>query len=152
MAKESKKPGTKRGPKVVAAEGAPPKPLNEGGVGMTPKKKLLTLLASARAAYAEQRSISGEIGAATKEAAEHDHLHKKAFATIKGLDRMEPEKLADFFAHFDYYCEATGLRKRAGAVMRMPLGDDDGKATGETGDAKGRAGNVKPFPMPDAAE
>ncbi len=141
-------PKGRRGRKpVVAAEGAPPKA--EKAEGMTSARKLNSLLADARKAYKEQRSISGELGAAIKEAAEHDHLHKKAFATVRSLDRMEPEKLADFFAHFDYYCEATGLRKRAGSVMRMAL--DDGKEVGEQG---GRTDNVAPFPMPkgEAAE
>lgn len=143
------KGGKGKGPKPVAAEGAPPKTLQ--AQAMTSARKLNSLLADSRKAYKEQRSISGELGAAIKEAAEHDNLHKKAFATVRGLDRMEPEKLADFFAHFDYYCEATGLRKRAGAVMRMPLGDD-GLADGEQPGAAGAT--VTPFPAPrgEAAE
>lgn len=138
--------GGKGKPKVVAAEGAPPKTLQ--AEGMTSARKLNSLLSDARKAYKDQRSISGELGAAIKEAAEHDHLHKKAFATIRSLDRMEPEKLADFFAHFDYYCDASGLRKRAGAVMRMPL--DDGREVGEQAPGP----NVTPFPAPrgEAAE
>lgn len=142
--------GGKGKKRPVAAEGAPPKTLQ--AEGMTPARKLNALLASARKAYKEQRSISGEHGAEIKEAAEHDHLHKKAFGYVKALDRMEPEKLADFFAHFDYYCEATGLRKRAGAVIRMPL--DDGKDDGEQPEPATRAGTVTPFPAPrgEAAE
>ena len=136
--------------RVVAAEGSPPKAIQ--AEGMTPARKLNALLASARKAYKDQRSISGEHGAEIKEAAEHDHLHKKAFGYVKALDRMEPEKLADFFAHFDYYCDATGLRKRAGAVMRMPL--DDGREEGPQTEPAPRAANVSPFPAPrgEAAE
>ena len=140
--------GKRRGrpPRAVAAEGAPPRAIQ--AEGMTSAKKLNALLSDARKAYKEQRSISGELGAAIKEAAERDHLHKKAFATVRALDRMEPENLADFFAHFDYYCDASGLRKRAGAVMRMPL--DDGKEVGEQPPNP----NVTPFPAPrgEAAE
>lgn len=123
--------------------------VNPTNVGMIKASKLNSLLVTARKAYKDQRAISGELGAEIKEAAEHDNLHKKAFAMIRGIDRLEPEKLADFFAHFDYYCDVSGLRKRAGSVMRMPL--DDGK---EVGEQKPRASNVEQFPMPkgEAAE
>jgi hypothetical protein len=125
--------------------GATAKAAAEQAIKMIAPKKLLALLGSARAAYKDQRSISGELGAAIKEAAEHDHLHKKAFASVKSSDRMEPEALADFFAHRDYYEETLGLRKRAGSVMRMQLGDE---ASGETEAPGSRTSNVKPFPLP----
>lgn len=112
------------------------------GVKMPSTKKLNALLAESRTAYQEQRSISGELGASVKEMAEHDNLHKKAFASVKGADRMEPEALADYFAHRDHYEEVLGLRKRAGSVMRMELDE------AETGDPKARTSNVKPFPLP----
>ena len=143
-------PGRKKIPKAVAAEGAPPK--EQKATTFIKASKLNSLLADSRKAYKEQRGISGELGASIKEAAEHDHLHKKSFATIRALDRMEPEKLADWFAHFDYMAETTGLRKRAGSVMRMPLGDDEEET--EPAASINRAANVKPFPMPvgNAAE
>jgi hypothetical protein len=111
-------------------------------VKMPSTKKLNALLAESRTAYQEQRSISGELGASVKEMAEHDNLHKKAFASVKGADRMEPEALADYFAHRDHYEEVLGLRKRAGSVMRMELDE------AETADPKARTSNVKPFPLP----
>jgi len=119
-------------------------------IKMIPAKKLAALMASGRKSYQETRSISGEFGAEVKEAAENDHLHKKAFAVTRSLDRMEPEKLTDFFAHFDYYCDSTGLRKRAGSVMRMPLNDGPGETAAaasdfEEGDPADRTGSVLPF-------
>jgi hypothetical protein len=44
-------------------------------------------------------------------------------------DRMEPEKLAEFFDALDYYRDASGLNERAASAPRMDMGD-----------------NVEPFP------
>jgi hypothetical protein len=121
----------------AAAESAP-------AIKMIAAKKLNALIAEKRAAYKEQRAISGELGAAIKEAAENEHLHKKAFAIVSGLDRLEPEPLADLLAHLDFYLEASGLRKHAGSVIRMNL-EDDGLKAGEQGS------NVAKFPAPSQA-
>jgi hypothetical protein len=115
---------------------------NANGIKLPSTKKLSALLAESRTAYQDQRSISGELGASVKEMAEHDHLHKKAFASVKASDRMEPEALADYFAHRDHYEEVLGLRKRAGSVMKMPLDE------AEIEDTRARTGNVKAFPLP----
>ena len=116
-------------------------------IKMISAKKLNALIGEKRAAYKEQRSISGELGAAIKEASENENLHKKAFAIVSGLDRLEPEPLADLLAHLDFYLEASGLRKRAGSVVRMNF-EDDGKEPGE------QTTNVSKFPAPrgEAAE
>jgi hypothetical protein len=113
---------------------------DQGAIKMISKRKLLTLLADKRAAVQNSRSIAGELGSKIKELAENDNLHKKAFATFAAMDRMEPEALADFLAHLDYYMECGGIRKRASSVMRMPLGDD--------ADPAARTSNVKAFPSP----
>lgn len=152
--------GTRKGPKTSTKEKAPRGKTaaaapDATAIKMISPKKLLSLLGSARAAYKEGRSIAGELGALIKDAAEHDHLHKKAFASVKSADRMEPEALADFFAHRDFYEESLGLRKRAGSVVRMDF-SDDGRSEGgdntdpqpETADSKARTGNVRPFPGP----
>jgi hypothetical protein len=101
---------------------------------MISPNKLKKLLTHARKAHQDGRAIAGELGAAIKNAADNDNLHKKAFASVKAADRMEPEALADYFAHRDYYEETLGLRKRAGSVMRMDFGTGDG-AEGDEGDA-----------------
>lgn len=102
-------------------------------VKMPSTKKLLSLLASGRQAYQDSRSIAGEFGALVKEMSENDNLHKKAFAWARMADRLEPEKLADLFDHFEHYCEVLGLNKRAKSVMRMDLNDDGkGEDDGET--------------------
>ena len=56
-----------------------------------------------------------------------------AIAWARMADRLEPEKLADLFDHFEHYCEVLGLNKRAKSVMRMDLNDDGkGEDDGET--------------------
>jgi hypothetical protein len=104
-------------------------------------KKLVSLLADARKSYKEQRSISGELGAMIKDAAEHHALHRGVFGTITKLDRMEPEKLRDWLDNFDYQLEASGLLKRAEAVQ--PLDLDGFAETDERPDT-----NVSKFPGP----
>lgn len=113
--------------------------------GQISQKKLKTLLAECRSAYKDTREINGELGAKIKDAIENENLHKKAFATIRSLDRMEPEKLADFLDMFEYYLDISGLKKRAEDVMKMDF-NDDGQGEGKS--------NVAPFPSPkgEAAE
>jgi hypothetical protein len=93
------------------------------------EKTLNALLRQARKAYKDTREIAGEQGAAIANAVEHSHLHKKAFSTIKGCDRMTAEKLAEWKAHFDDYFVKCGLQERADSVERLPMGEDesDGK-------------------------
>jgi hypothetical protein len=140
--------GTKKPPpaeKVTATE----------VVKMPGSRKLNSLLAEGRKAYQDGRALAGEFGAAVKEAAENDNLHKGAFRTIRALDRMEPEKLADWMDHFEHYCEVCGLNKRAGSVVRMDF-DDDGKSEDEDAEVGASDGKVHrgafPPPKGEAAE
>ena len=127
--KAGRKPRAKRDPEAETTTTA---------VADNPKmispNKLKKLLTHARKAHQDGRSIAGELGSAIKTAADNDNLHKKAFASVRSADRMEPEALADYFAHRDYYEETLGLRKRAGSVMRMDFGDGDGAEPDEDGD------------------
>lgn len=156
--KSAPKAGAKKPRAAAAAKSTAQKtsPVVTETVKMTPAKKLAALLASGRAAYKEGRAIAGEFGAEVKEAAEHDHLHKKAFAAARSADRMEPEELADFFAHRDYYEESLGLRKRANAVVRMNFNDDGNgpseASAGSDEDPEARTSSVTPFPTRLAAE
>jgi hypothetical protein len=98
------------------------------------ERKLKQLIKDARTAYKDTRAIAEDFGQKIAQAIEHDHLHRKAFAVIKTADRMEPEKLAEFFDALDYYRDASGLNERAASAPRMEMGND----------------NVEQFP--DAAE
>lgn len=95
--------------------------------------KLKKLMASKRAATKDASEINGQIGSEIKSAIENDNLHRGAFSFICRLDRMEPEALRNFMDHFEYLYDASGLKKRADSVMRMPLEDGE---EGEEGDDK----------------
>jgi hypothetical protein len=121
-------------------------------------RKLCSLLATARSTYKDVREIAGAFGAEVKNAAEHEHLNKKAFSMVKTLDRMEPEKLADTLDSLDYYLDVSGLRKRASQVQRLPMGGGDEAAEEEHDTEPARegakAGNGhadKPMPAPVGA-
>jgi hypothetical protein len=65
--------------------------------------------AIARRCASHQETISenaGSIGSLIKDAAEKQHLHKGAFGLWRKLHKMrvnDPNRLAEFLAHFDYY-------------------------------------------------
>lgn len=105
------------------------------------QSKLTSLMKAKRGATKDTAEINGQLGNLIREAVENNHLHRKAFSTICVLDKMENEKIADFLMHFEYYLDISGIKKRADAVMKMPLED------GDEGD-----GNVHPFPGQAAAE
>lgn len=88
------------------------------------KKKLGDLLKDARAISADIKEQAGTLGQQVKEAVENNHLHRKAFTAVRGLDKMEPEKLAEFFYHFDRYLDMTGLRERAATAPNFWEGHD----------------------------
>lgn len=104
------------------------------------QKKLRQLLKDAGAAYKDGREIAGGIGQKIANAIEHDHLHKKAFATIRALDRMTPEKLADYMDTLLYYYEISGLEERAKSAPRLSL---DAGAAEEDGEEEGAGGDDK---------
>lgn len=116
-------------------------------------RKLRELLATARSTHQDVREIAGSFGAEVKNAAEHDHLHKKAFGITRSLDRLEPEKLAEALDALDYYLDAGGLRARAAKVQRLPLGEgaagtEDEQREMPLAPANASGGNVAPFPRP----
>ena len=103
------------------------------GYEMITPTKLHSLMKSARTAQKDIQEIAGGLGAEIKAAVENNHLHRKAFSVVKAGDKMEPEKLAEFLAHLNFYLEASGLRKRAASAPRLEV---------EGG------GKVTPFPQP----
>lgn len=109
------------------------------------ERKLRELMKSARRAHADTAEINGGLGSEIKQAVENNHLHRKAFRLIVQLDRMEPEKLADFIDCFDHYFDISGLADRAKQVASLPLQEET--IEGEH-DASTRSENVKAFPPP----
>ena len=111
---------------------------------ITPKK-LKALLKSSNEAFKNTREISGELGQQIAAAVEKDHLHRKAFAILKGFDRMTPEKLADVWETLNYYMDVSGLAERAKSALKMNFDAAEDEAEGETDT------NVTGFPSPAAA-
>lgn len=137
MAK-SKKPGTKA---VEQPEAKEPK-----ARPAISQNKLKTLMAAARSTNKEVAELTGTLAQKIAVAVENDHLHKKAFGVIRMLDKMEPEKLADFLDCFDHYLDISGLEKRAESVARMDFGPGE-EASEASAEPKPRE-NVRAFPAP----
>lgn len=91
---------------------------------LTPGKTLKALLTTAKRIGKKVTELSGELGAAVANAVEHHHLHRYAFSIIKRCNTMEPEKLAEFKAHFDHYWIEAGLEERADSAPRMEMGEN----------------------------
>ena len=113
------------------------------------EKRLKDLMKSKRLAGQNVAEINGNIGQAIREASEKHHLHKGAFGWICRLDRLEPEKLRDWLDHFEYMLDASGLRGRSEAVMKMPGMDANQASEKKDGDEEDDGvsdANVAKFP------
>lgn len=135
-------------------------PENPNGFPATSGKKLKSLLASARSTQSDITELAGTLGEEIKTAIENNHLHRKAFNIVKGLDRMEPEKLRECWEHLEHYMEAAGLNERIASAPRLTMGEGGDDPTeleadeAEQDKAAKRKGNVRAFPQPtgEAAE
>lgn len=147
MAKSSKTGGKGKAPKPEThhEEAEAASTTVSSVTSLTPKKVLETLLKMSKRIKDQTQLLSGEAGQAIANAVENQHLHKKAFSHIKALDRMEPERLADYMEHFDHYFVAAGLEDRVRKVMKLPLdGDNEGEGVSE--------GSSKATAEPEATE
>jgi hypothetical protein len=84
------------------------------------ENKLKSLLRDSRAAYRDTRSIAGTLGESIAQAVEHNHLHRKAFAAVRAEDRMEPDKLAEYYDTLELYRDMCGLTERAKSAPKFP--------------------------------
>jgi len=117
----------------------------------TGEKKLRSLMNAARSAYKDSLAISGAYGEKIANAVEHDHLHKKAWASVVAEDRMTPEKLAEFYDAQEYYRDVLGLNERAKSAPRLRLegGEEETEEEADAGDAEAKPDpKVAPFPKP----
>lgn len=92
---------------------------------MIPKSTLGSILALDKRTKAAQSELAGELGQKIANAVETYGTNRKALGVIRQLNRMEPEKLADFLDHFDYMLDISGLEKRAESVQRLPLAEEN---------------------------
>jgi hypothetical protein len=108
----------------------------------TPANTVKKLLKDLRGQAEDIAEIRGEMGAAVKDAVDNKHLHKKAFADVRRLDKLSAEKLADHLDHFLYYLDVTGLSDRAKSAQRLPgTVKDPAEAEEEEGAPAERAGD-----------
>ena len=113
----------------------PTAPVTEGArYRLTGKTDLNSLLRRCRSRSQQVQTIAGEIGEDIAKAAETKYLHRGAFAVTRKLDKMEPEKLAEFLVHFDHYLMEAGLRERAESVGELPISEVDDDGDGEAAD------------------
>lgn len=91
--------------------------------GMITKSVLGNILTLDKRTKRQQSELAGEIGSAVAKAVERFGTNRKALGIIRTLNRMEPEKLADFLDHFDYMLDISGLEDRAATVQRLPVGE-----------------------------
>lgn len=90
---------------------------------MVPKGPLMSLLALDKRTKKQQQELGGELGSKVGDICERYGTNRKALAVIRTLNRMEPEKIADFLDHLDYLLDVSGIEERASKVERLPLGD-----------------------------
>lgn len=133
MAKKPKEP-TKKKPTAPAPAPAITRQL-------TNEKDLNTLLKRCESHRKQTAELTGELAGLIAIAVEKKFLHKKAFATIRVLSRMEPPKLREWLDHFDHYLEATGLQERAESAPGLPLDASDGEDA-DDGEKAGEPENV----------
>lgn len=113
---------------------------------LVPAKVLKSLLKSSRSLKESTDDLTLAYASEVKQAQDKQGLHKGAYATITKLDRMTPEKLADWKEHFDHMWSAAGLEDRVNSAPKLPMGtkEDEGDDDGET--KKKGSGNVAQFP------
>ena len=98
---------------------------------VTSARKLRELLGSARSTASDISELSGGLGSEINTAVEKNHLHRKAFRAAVAEDRMEPEKLAEYYEQLDYYRDVLGLTERAKNAPKLPMGEaTDGEEDG----------------------
>lgn len=114
-------------------------PVAERTTPLVPAATVKSLLRSARSLKESTDDLTSAYATEVREAVDKKHLHKKAYNTIRMLDRMTPEKLADFMEHFDHMFEVTGLEERANSAQRLPMGD----GPGEEEETEGKTDKVK---------
>jgi hypothetical protein len=92
--------------------------------GMITAKALDNILKLDKRTKNAQAELAGELGSEIGKAVEKYGTNRKALGVIRQLNRMEPEKLADFLDHFDYMLDVSGIEKRAESVQRLPLAEE----------------------------
>jgi len=120
-----------------------------GGRKLISKRKLRSLIATARKAGNDIAEINGTYRAEVAQAVNNDSLNKKAFSQIVKLSKMENEDIRRWKEDFDYMFEAAGLQERMDSAPALPMGEQGEDDSDESAGAEqGHRRNVRPFPKP----
>lgn len=146
MAKKTK---TKTKPKKMAEKDRPTsEPQLKQKASLIGVAALNKLLSRDAAMKVEVDSIVGTMREQIANAVEKQHLHKRAFATLKSINRMSAEKAADYWDTLCAYVDMSCVGEKIKSVGHLPLGDrKDGaeidENSGGDGEANGEGdGNV----------
>lgn len=132
---------------------------DEQGRPVITERQLKSLLSEGRKAKQNITDINTAFGGQVKEAIENKHLDHRAFRIIRGLDRLEPEKLRDTLDNLEHYLDIAGLNERAASAPRLEMeggeGEEEGDEQGSDPAPKRRRGrprkdeasNVSQFPQ-----
>lgn len=89
--------------------------------------------------------LAGELRETISNAAQKRNLHKKAYADLKKMHRMESnEKLAEYWHNLLAMMQMAGIMARIDSVLALPLEDDEAENAEELAeDEVEETGNVR---------
>lgn len=122
----AKKNRPKEEPKTTATQAAVNK-----GYKLISQNNLRNLLKQCAGLKEDLDYTTGILREKIAYAVDKQNLNKRAFAELRKLNKMEAERLADYWDTLQAYMEMAGLMERMESVARLPL--EDGKKT-EDGD------------------
>lgn len=125
--------------KGKTTESEKPKPSTQVSV-LINEKQLNVLLKNCKSIGTQTAELTGSLREKIGYAVDKQGLHKKAFATIRQLDKMEPEKLLEYWTHLQAYMDMSGVKERMDSVGTLALDDADKP---EGADVGGRPTNVE---------
>lgn len=123
-AKPAPKGGGKKKPAKPAKAAAKEKVKPSETMKVTPGGTLKSLLSTCRGYKQNSDSVISKMREEIGYAVDKKGLHKGAFAELRKLDKMEPEKASEYWHTLNAYMESSGVMAKIEAVGRLPLGDD----------------------------
>jgi hypothetical protein len=120
--------------KAAATAAAPKETVTAKDVtSMIPAAVLKSILAKDKTTKKTQSELAGELGQKIADAVDRFGTNRKALATIRMLNRMEPEKVADYLDHLEYMLDISGIEDKAvdARKERLPMGDTPGEVEDE---------------------
>lgn len=140
MARSSKKGGGE--PPAETTEAAP----RVGASVLINQRQLKALLNATKSIANQTSELVGSLREKIAYAVEKQGLHKKAFAEVRKLDKMEPEQALEYETHRAAYMDMLGITEKINAAARLPMGDEKATGTASDDDVGGAPSNVARLP------